>query len=234
MIRVVVLTVLLSAGAGVELRAQSQPIGVQVLMTEPLQDGYMQESLIRLNVGPGLVAPPHTHMGAVFAYIESGEIENQVDPDPAKTYHAGDFFYEPPMHVHRMLKNLSTTDTAHIVVFQMGDTGKAAAAIKPLIQEPMEQTSNLEARMLILNVAPGGVSTAHKHPGPVIGYILEGTIENQVEPEAPKMYHAGEYFYEPPLHVHRVFRNLSTTEPAKVLVFQIGEKGSPGAIGVNP
>lgn len=227
------LVILAFCGLTAGLAAQQQPVGVQVLMTEPLQDGYLQETLIRLNIGPGLVAPAHTHMGAVFAYIAEGNIENQVDPDPVKTYHPGDFFYEPPMHVHRMLKNLSNTDGAKLVVFQMGDTGNAAAAVKPLIQEPLEKKDNLVATMLVLNVAPGGVSTAHKHPGPVIGYILEGAIENQVDPEPPKTYHAGDYFYEPPLHVHRLLRNLSQSAPAKVLVFQIGEKGAPGVLSVD-
>ncbi|HEX5226263.1 MAG TPA: cupin domain-containing protein [Bryobacteraceae bacterium] len=227
------LVVLLVCGLSAELQAQQQPVGVRVLMTQALDDGYKQESLIQLNIGPALVAPAHMHMGAVFAYIAEGNIENQVDPDPVKTYHPGDFFWEPPMHVHRMLKNLSTTEGAKIVVFQMGDTGKANAAVKTLIQEPLEKSNNLEATMLILDVAPGGVSTAHKHPGPVIGYILQGAIENQVDPDPPKTYHVGDYFYEPPLHVHRVLRNLSKTDPAKVLVFQIGEKGAPGVLSAD-
>jgi Protein of unknown function (DUF3179) len=66
----------------------------------------------------------------------------------------------------------------------------------------------------------------HTHPGPVFGYILEGAIENLVEPDPPAIYKTGEVFYEIPMHVHRYMRSVSQTEPAKVLVFQAGETGA--------
>lgn len=38
---------------------------------------------------------------------------------------------------------------------------------------------------------------------------------------------------EPPLHPHRLFRNLSETEPDELLIFQVGEKGQPRAVRVE-
>jgi len=113
-----------------------------------------------------------------------------------------------------------------------------SSAQKPLIEEPLEALPESVGRMLILNIPPHDPSStrafpAHEHPGPVFAYILEGNIENQVEPELPKRYAAGDVFYEPTMHVHRMLRNLSETEPAKVLVFQIVPKGKPGAIPVK-
>jgi quercetin dioxygenase-like cupin family protein len=183
-------------------------------------------TVLSLPVPTAFTAGPHTHAGPVFAYILQGDIENQVEPDPVKTYHPGDFFCEPRMHVHRMLRNLSGTEPAKLIVFQVGDTGKANPAIKTLIEEPLTIAANREARMLTLTVAPGGVSAPHKHPGPVFAYILKGEIENQVDPDQPKTYRAGDFFYEPPLHVHRMLRNLSKTEPAELLIFQMGERAS--------
>lgn len=108
-----------------------------------------------------------------------------------------------------------------------GGTARAnnSVGVKNLLSEPLGKMDDPEVRMLVLTVAPGATSHAHRHTGPVFAYILEGSIENQVEPEAPKTYYAGDFFYEPPMHVHRELKNLSATEPAKILVVEVGEKG---------
>jgi quercetin dioxygenase-like cupin family protein len=137
------------------------------------------------------------------------------------------------MHVHRLLRNLSSTEPARLLVVEVGDTGQANPAIKTLLEAPAV-VADREARLIMVTLAPGAaLPGAHKHPGPVFAYIREGEIENQVDPDAPKVYRAGDVFYEPPMHAHRIFRNLSQTEPAEVLIFQIGEKGQPLAMGVE-
>jgi quercetin dioxygenase-like cupin family protein len=110
--------------------------------------------------------------------------------------------------------------------------GRAARslAVKQLMEEPLAAMPNAEVSVITLTVAPGSNSLPHEHTGPVFAYVLEGSIENQVEPNPPRTYHAGEYFYEPPMHVHRMMRNLSNTRPAKLLIFQVGEKGKPFTI----
>jgi quercetin dioxygenase-like cupin family protein len=99
-------------------------------------------------------------------------------------------------------------------------------AVPPLIEEPLPAMPDSVASMLVLTVPPHNPSStrafpAHQHSGPVFAYILEGNIENQVEPEAPKTYAAGDVFYEPTMHVHRVLRNLSETQRARILIFQL-------------
>jgi quercetin dioxygenase-like cupin family protein len=232
------LTALFWGSLGLPLLGQPSagppPISAKLLMRQPLPEtGDPKVSVISLPIPGGLTAGPHTHAGQVFAYILQGDIENQVEPDPPKIYHAGDFFYEPAMHVHRLLRNLSNTEPAKLLVFQVGDTGKASPAVKTLMQEPLTDLTNREASVLTLAIAPKAVSEPHKHPGPVIAYVLKGEIENQVDPDQPKIYRVGDLFYEPPMHVHRLLRNRSTTEPAELLIFQVGEKGQPSTIGAN-
>jgi quercetin dioxygenase-like cupin family protein len=105
--------------------------------------------------------------------------------------------------------------------------------VKTLMQEPLGNIPNPEVSVITLTVAPGAVSPAHEHIGPVFAYILEGEIENQVEPNPPKRYGPGDYFYEPAMHVHKMLKNLSKTKPAKLLIFQVGEKGKQFTIGVK-
>jgi quercetin dioxygenase-like cupin family protein len=100
-----------------------------------------------------------------------------------------------------------------------------------LMSEPLAEMQDPELRMLTLTIAPGATLEPHRHTGPVFAYILEGTIENQVDPEPPKTYKAGDFFYEPPMQVHRQLKNLSATETAKILIVEVGEKGKPFTIG---
>jgi len=107
---------------------------------------------------------------------------------------------------------------------------KPPRGVATLMTESIGDPGDCEGRMIVLTIPPKNVSAPHKHPGPVFAYILEGKIENQVDPEPPKTYSAGDVFYEPALHVHRSLRNLSDTETARVLVFQLVPKGQPGVL----
>ncbi len=115
----------------------------------------------------------------------------------------------------------------------------AARRFPPLLQESIGDIGDAEASMLILNIAPKppggghGPFTAHKHSGPVFAYVLEGSVENQVEPEEPKTYNVGDFWYEPAMHVHRSLRNLSDTQQARILIFQVLPKGKPPAYPVQ-
>lgn len=74
------------------------------------------------------------------------------------------------------------------------------------MQESIGDIGDAEVRMLILNIpasAPAGRHGAfpmHKQSGPVFAYILEGSVQNQVDPEQPKTYNTGDYWYEPAMH----------------------------------
>ena len=103
--------------------------------------------------------------------------------------------------------------------------GDDSIGVARLLTETVPDIGGKEVRLVLLTVEPGGTSEPHRHTGPVFAYVLEGTIQNQVDPEPLKTYDAGGFFYEPTMHVHRALTNMSKTKPAKVLVFEIGEKG---------
>jgi quercetin dioxygenase-like cupin family protein len=109
----------------------------------------------------------------------------------------------------------------------------SSIVVQTLMQESLAEIPNAELRVSTLTVPPGVPSLPHKHTGPVFAYLLEGEIENQVDPNPPQRYKAGDYFYEPPLHVHRFLRNLSGSEAAKLLIFEVGEKGKQFTISAK-
>jgi quercetin dioxygenase-like cupin family protein len=66
---------------------------------------------------------------------------------------------------------------------------------------------------------PSGTSRPHHHANSafIYAYVLSGAIESQVDGEPARIYRAGESWYENPGAHHLESRNVSKTEPAKLL-----------------
>ena len=80
---------------------------------------------------------------------------------------------------------------------------------------------------------PGESSGRHRHPGFVIGYVLQGRYRFAVNDQAPTVLSAGEMFFESfdaPGEIHAVSGNASTTEPTKILAIVFTKKGDPVTI----
>ena len=75
--------------------------------------------------------------------------------------------------------------------------------------------------------SPGGAAGKHTHPGEEIGYILEGTLQLEVDGKPPVVLKAGDAFFIPAGTVHDG-KNIGTV-PAKVLATYVVEKGKPVA-----
>jgi quercetin dioxygenase-like cupin family protein len=77
----------------------------------------------------------------------------------------------------------------------------------------------------------GGSIGKHTHPGEEIAYLLEGSLELQIEGQPPRTLKAGEAFFVPAGTVHAARNAGSGT--AKVLATYVVEKGKPLAAMVK-
>jgi quercetin dioxygenase-like cupin family protein len=116
-----------------------------------------------------------------------------------------------------------------------------ALGASPAIAQDREQVRvvfehalpNVEGKRIVavmVNYPPGGKSLAHHHAASafIYAYVLSGTIRSQVGDDPPRVYHAGESFYEMPGSHHRISENASETEPASLLaVFVVDSKDNP-------
>lgn len=230
----IVTTVLTTVLAVSSARLAAQPgTGEAVwetLMRAPVsEDAAPKVSVFSLPIAPAPPVPPaigagHTHAGPVFAYILQGEIENQVEPDPPEIYKPGGFFSEAPGHVHRFLHNRSTTEPAKVIVFQAGETGKAAPVIKLLLEEPLRTTANQEVSLLRLTLPPSARAEGRAHSGPGIVYVLEGSIETSDGTDGRATHRAGDLFVEPVNPAGIFFKNMSSSEPARLLLYPVSER----------
>jgi len=78
-----------------------------------------------------------------------------------------------------------------------------------------------------VDYAPGRVGAAHRHPGFVLAYVLEGAVVARISGQGEeKTYTAGQMFYEQPGATHEVSKNASQTQPARLLAMIFAKKGS--------
>ncbi len=102
----------------------------------------------------------------------------------------------------------------------------------PLMTKDLPGIAGKEATVLTVELAPGAVSSPHRHEASTFVYVLEGSVVMGVKGGNEVTLHPGEMFYENPDDVHTVGRNASATKPAKFLVFMVKAKGSPVSIPV--
>lgn len=69
------------------------------------------------------------------------------------------------------------------------------------------------------------VGEKHRHPGPVIVYVLSGSVEVHLDGQSPKVFHAGDSFSEGAHQSHISTGNISKTKSTRLLSYIINRKG---------
>lgn len=170
---------------------------------------------------------PHLHAGPEYAYVISGTWQ-VTDESGTKTYHAGDFFWAPPGHIH----------TSHAVtdaeVFTLSFTPPGVrdtigyapllGTVKALFLGTFVATS-LPAGLATAHpehvVVPTGYTSKQVHGGPQYVYVISGSLEI-ADANGVKAYHAGDFYWEPQGNVY----TLRVTTDAEVFTLTLT---SPGA-----
>jgi quercetin dioxygenase-like cupin family protein len=93
------------------------------------------------------------------------------------------------------------------------------------------------AREIILievTYPPGKGSPPHLHANGVMAFVVSGAIASKVGDGPERVFHAGDAWWEPPGAIHRVSRNASNVEVAKLLAIYIAPKGATGTDLMKP
>jgi quercetin dioxygenase-like cupin family protein len=64
--------------------------------------------------------------------------------------------------------------------------------------------------------------------------VVSGEVVSAINDERPRVYRAGESFYEAPGAHHRVSRNASRTKPAKLLAVFVKNSGKGQLVFPDP
>jgi|SRR5208337_3063553 len=88
---------------------------------------------------------------------------------------------------------------------------------KPLLNAtlPNQRVTSIDVRESAFQ--PDQQTGRHKHPCPVIGYIVEGAAVLQIEGQQPQQLSTGSAFYEPANVIIARFDNASANAPTKFI-----------------
>ena len=102
---------------------------------------------------------------------------------------------------------------------------KPKAVAKSLFKGAMNSDGGKTVIIKHFTFPAGFVGGKHSHPADVFVYVLEGELTIETE-KGTRTISAGELYPEVPGMVMRA-RNVSTSTPTKIVVFQVGETGKP-------
>jgi catalase len=151
---------------------------------------------VEVDFAPGTKADPHGHGQAfVYAYVLSGAVRSQLAGESARTYRAGQSWFEPPGADHVLTQNLSRRQGARLLVFFVsnpGDPLKTAEPSKDIHAMPMVQVSPAPARPAVSQPAPQQMVNAlytafgdnHSRAVHAKGIMAVGTFEPSADAKA--------------------------------------------------
>ena len=115
----IIAVALLIVGSGVVLNlAQAQQSGIKRtdLQRHDLSIPGREVVQVRVDFGPGVVAPRHKHPGEEIIYVLEGTLEYQVEGRPPATYKAGDVLLVPAGVIHAA-KNVGSGNGAELATY---------------------------------------------------------------------------------------------------------------------
>ncbi|RIL02186.1 MAG: cupin [Proteobacteria bacterium] len=117
---------------------------------------------------------------------------------------------------------------ASVLIVPQGGVARAEPpTVTPLLTKELAGVPGREVVMMTVEYGPGGADPVHRHHAQALVYVLEGSVEMQVEGGELVTLTPGQTFYESADDLHVVGRNASKTEPAKFLVVLVKDRGTP-------
>jgi len=116
-----------------------------------------------------------------------------------------------------------------VVAIQAQAPAPSAIKRNVLVKADMPDMGPMEGSVVEVEIAPGGQSGRHYHPGHEFGYVLSGEETLEIDGKPPAIVKAGMPVHIDPGVIHNG-KNNSATQPLKLLVVYVLEKGKPTAI----
>lgn len=107
------------------------------------------------------------------------------------------------------------------------DVATAGPRVSVNFSHALPNVPGKKLEAVVVDYAPGGTSASHRHAKSafIYAYVVSGSVRSQVDDAPPRVYTAGQSFYELPGQIHRVSENASKTEPARLLAVFVVDDG---------
>ena len=121
--------------------------------------------------------------------------------------------------------------TLAVLLISLTATAQEQGVIKPQlllseIIQGMPKGEKQEVRVLTASFKPRDKTMFHTHRFPVTVYVLEGAFTLEMEGREPVTVKAGQPIIMPP-HVKMTGYNRSSTDPLRLVIFNVSDPGTP-------
>ncbi|PYJ05195.1 MAG: hypothetical protein DME95_05055 [Verrucomicrobia bacterium] len=118
-----------------------------------------------------------------------------------------------------------------VLLISLVATAQEQGVIKPQlllseIIQGMPKGEKQEVRVLTASFKPRDKTMFHTHRFPVTVYVLEGAFTLEMEGREPVTVKAGQPIIMPP-HVKMTGYNRSSTDPLRLVIFNVSDPGTP-------
>ena len=118
-----------------------------------------------------------------------------------------------------------------VLLISLVATAQEQGVIKPQlllseIIQGMPKGEKQEVRFLTASFKPRDKTMFHTHRFPVTVYVLEGAFTLEMEGREPVTVKAGQPIIMPP-HVKMTGYNRSSTDPLRLVIFNVSDPGTP-------
>jgi quercetin dioxygenase-like cupin family protein len=101
-----------------------------------------------------------------------------------------------------------------------------AETLTALLQQPLPNAEDRTFTSAIVDFPPGARAVPHRHGSAfVYAYVLDGSVRSRLAGQPEQTYREGGNWVEEPGADHLLTENVSTTEPARLLVVFISTTG---------
>ena len=102
--------------------------------------------------------------------------------------------------------------------------GRSGELARYALTGPLE---GFDAVLVELNFQPGASVPEHRHPGPILGYVVDGQMRTAIDHEPDEIVPAGGTFFEPHGALHTSFGSANPDAPVRIVAFLVVPNGSP-------
>ena len=134
------------------------------------------------------------------------------------------------METRRTFLSLAAASLMPIALDAQAQTAATPRAPRELARHALNGPfDGWDVVLVELNMPPGQrpAATGHRHPGAVLGYVVDGQVSFGVNHQPAETIPTGGTFFEPTGTLHTTNASASPTAAARAVVFMLVPKGSP-------
>ena len=111
--------------------------------------------------------------------------------------------------------------------FRLRAQQRSPSLVKVLARQTLSGNfTGLEATLVEVTIPAGPGSPVHRHPGFILGYILDGEMQFGIQGSPDQHLKQGATFFEPVDAIHTKSRSALPDKPVRLLAFSVAKQGS--------